>query len=212
MDASKVAYHGVVTIVGATHSLTDGGLKLKLKLPVEDDYRVFAGFTKRRKNKAGTRHRMYLRKAIEQGGVEKRFESYDAMFLGWSVSNSSGAVVAFEVERECFEWLEDNGTDGSFELVLSEIDDNESEVDQDQRRKIEDIQKGGPMSKHAARLCLDPEFMAYVRSKTGNDTTAADYVRSECRVESRAQIDHSTAAAERYKALHSDFLRWSVQL
>lgn len=208
MDESEVAYHGNVLPQSLVYAV-GAGRKLKLRLVVEDDYRAFTAFTKPRKGRAGTRHRLFLRHG------DKPFASGEAMFLGWSVSNTAGAVVAFEIDEGLFAALEPAWGDGPLELVLNEIDTDEKVVNQEQKAAIAEVLKGGPLSKNAARTCDDPDFHAFVAQRTGwnleeSRNRAAEYVRSHCRIDSRAKLDHNAAAAGLYQELHREFIHWCV--
>lgn len=54
-------------------------------------------------------------------------------------------------------------------------------------------QKGGTLSRTAARLCQQPAFQAFCRAR--NEQEAAEYIRRTCGIQSRAQLDHDPKAA-----------------
>lgn len=59
--------------------------------------------------------------------------------------------------------------------------------------------KGGTLSRVAGRLCQNPKFQAWCGAKTAAE--AAEWVRLTCRVESRADIDHSHVATQLFHDL-----------
>jgi hypothetical protein len=73
--------------------------------------------------------------------------------------------------------------------------------------------KGGPLSQQAGILCGDERFWGWLHEtgQTGLDpqlfdkTIAANWLRNHCRIESRAELDHNPAAAEKFKALKFKF-------
>ena len=58
--------------------------------------------------------------------------------------------------------------------------------------------KGGALAKLAGMWCNDPEFQAWLRQhykiKVRNATDAAEFVRHECGVSSRAELDNNPIA------------------
>jgi hypothetical protein len=69
--------------------------------------------------------------------------------------------------------------------------------------------KGGPLAKLAGIWCADPAFWEWVNSVTRGGIfwhikdadDAASFVREYCEVDSRAELDHDEAAAERFQRL-----------
>jgi hypothetical protein len=57
---------------------------------------------------------------------------------------------------------------------------------------------GGPLAKLAGQWCNMPQFLAWSGCNTPD--TAAEFVRRECGIESRAELDHNVAAAEIFHA------------
>lgn len=221
-----VAYHGWAWLKDAINSHAYG-LRVKLKLCEEEDLREFKVLKKRRKNRAGSgTYRFMTRKE----GNESWYGPVDMMFVTWSHSISNGVVVTFEIEDHS-EWLrmraapaldagyEEHQLD-KIEFIMLELDDNGQPINVEQRAKMEQMAakrkwpKGGVHSKRAARLCQDHEFVRWVTQKmgvNGNGITPADiaeWMRQECAIDSRAQLDHDPAALERYEArIHRPFLR-----
>jgi hypothetical protein len=63
-----------------------------------------------------------------------------------------------------------------------------------ERSEIVDKPKGGPLSKEAAALCRNPAFLRWLDEEQhmngdANEETAAEWIRQECEVYSRAEFD-----------------------
>jgi hypothetical protein len=52
---------------------------------------------------------------------------------------------------------------------------------------------GGPLAKLAGQWCQMPQFLAWSGCNTAD--AAADFIRRECGISSRAELDHNAAAA-----------------
>lgn len=65
--------------------------------------------------------------------------------------------------------------------------------------------KGGPLSKLAAMWCNDPEFWKWLEADPDNaassPTGAAACIYDLCGIDSRAELDHSEIAAEKFHRL-----------
>lgn len=201
----EVAYHGRFRLYNAESSHAKG-YRVEFQLGTEDDYRTFKGLTKRKKNKAGIIFRCYLagRNAIV----------FDGYFVGWGVSNALGAKVRFDLmDMEIFNAFRDlpalvqNEHAVEWNAVLLELSDNGDVVNQSQRESVETM-KGGPLSQHAGKLCADKSFQRFVGDRLDVDgppgkrvaspDECAAFIRERCRIESRRELDHDKAAAERY--------------
>ena len=152
----------------------------------------------------------------------------EVMLAGWSETSTGG--------RKCTFWLPEDespehpmkqfttrrsGHAGSrFMMTLVELGPDEAPIDQ-RAREAAETAKGGPVSKHAGRLCRDPEFQAYVAQRYPRsnerwtdegcrpEQIAANLVRQICAINSRAELDVNTDAERTYneKVLGS-FIRW----
>jgi hypothetical protein len=79
----------------------------------------------------------------------------------------------------------------------------------DEGEQVADKPKGGALAKLAGQWCADPVFRAWASERTHNGLfwhvnsteEAAEFVREMCVVESRADLDHNEAAAERFHTL-----------
>lgn len=83
--------------------------------------------------------------------------------------------------------------------------------------------KGGPQSRRAALLGANPRFQLYLdhwrrrkhglsRSRmpdgTHTEQDAADFIRRNCRIGSRAEIDHCGRARAMLERIVADYQRW----
>lgn len=141
----------------------------------------------------------------------------ELMLAGWSETHTGGAKVTF--------WLPDaealdtfrtmtvrkGSTAGQrFMCVLVEIGDDEQP-----KPAEEDRPKGGSLAKSAGVLCDTDLFQQYAMVKTpvprddvSRSQIAAEYIRSFCRVTSRADIDHSPTARQLFAQLMAEYRDW----
>lgn len=73
--------------------------------------------------------------------------------------------------------------------------------------------KGGQWAKLAGMWCADPEFWSFLwrerKVEVANAAEAADAVRTICEIDSRAQLDHSKQAWERFnQQIRYPFMKW----
>lgn len=225
-----VAYHGYAYLKGAIDSHKTG-LQIQVMLDHEEDYKVFKGFKKHRKGKAGTGLYRAMTKA---GTAGEWYGPVDLKFLRWTVSSANGAVVTFEMD-DYDEWRRmrdapalDAGYEDhqmiKVELMLIELDQEGKPINVEQRAKLERLAlkrkwpKGGPQSKRAARLCHDKEFQEYVRQKHNmgggelpGPAELGNWMRGLCDLDSRAQLDHDEAALQRFEdRIMKPFLRYTM--
>lgn len=210
----EVAYYGTFRLYNAESSHAKG-YRVEFQLGSEDDYRTFKALTKRRKGKAGILFRCYL---MDRNSTIAEFEGE---FAGWGVSNQLGAKVRFNLSSETafnafreLPALASSDKPAEWNVVLVEIADTGEVVNQAKRETVETL-RGGPVSQHAGKLCADKLFQQYVRSAAGLDKIAtpdecAEFIREKCRIESRRELDHDTAARERYhRWITKPFAIWS---
>jgi hypothetical protein len=140
----------------------------------------------------------------------------ELMLAGWSETHTGGAKVTF--------WLPDaesldtfrtmtvrkgNTAGQRFMAVLVELNDDDTPKPQEA-----DKPKGGTLAQSAGVLCDTDLFQTYVVSKTDPEAGlsrsqwAADYIRSFCRVNSRADLDHSPTAKQLFAQLMADYRDW----
>lgn len=71
------------------------------------------------------------------------------------------------------------------------------------------------LANYAGIFCADPKFWEWIGTKTdkpNNAEEAAGYIRRQCVVTSRAQIDHSQNATEKFRQIMRDFDEWKARL
>lgn len=72
--------------------------------------------------------------------------------------------------------------------------------------------KGGKLSKEAALLCQTGAFHTFLKEQAmeiaSDADEAADILRMECGVASRAEIDHNESAAKRFREIKSTYDAW----
>jgi hypothetical protein len=67
--------------------------------------------------------------------------------------------------------------------------------------------KGGPLARLAGQLCGNPRFQAFMGASSADQ--AADYLRTRCRIDSRAELDHDQDAAQRFHQVRRAFVNRS---
>lgn len=213
---AEVAAFAQVALHNAESSHT-AGYKVTFRLLDETEYEQFSGITKRRKGKAGGRYRVFLL-AVD----EKLCRKIDALFIGWTMSNTAGGRIKFElVSPDDFQFFRDLPPGSEWSATLVELDDEEKPVDQQARERVETV-KGGPKSQRAGAMCADSDFQRFVgRQIAGYDSPTikratpdqcADFIRTKCRIASRAELDHDPAAWERFtRWVSKPFAIWSNQ-
>lgn len=74
--------------------------------------------------------------------------------------------------------------------------------------------KGGKLSREAAMLCQTGAFWTFMKEQAigtpRNSEEAADLLRMECGVESRADLDHNEQAAARFREIKGSYEAWMV--
>jgi hypothetical protein len=67
--------------------------------------------------------------------------------------------------------------------------------------------KGGALARLAGMLCGQSEFLKF--AGVPSPAAAADWIRQTCGVPSRADLDHSEAAARKFHAnVRKPYLKW----
>lgn len=146
----------------------------------------------------------------------------EVMLIGWDEKHNTGRTARFLFDEEGVEHPMKQHTvrrgkqaGTRFMMVLVELQDDDTPIDQTKRERLEEAEKGGPVSKNAGILCNDPDFQDYVSIQPGNYTHdemgAADFVREHCNISSRAQLDHQPQAARRYEIMKAGFLDWQQE-
>lgn len=136
----------------------------------------------------------------------------EVQFRRYSDTSTQGQQVVFAVQdREALESFV--GMEGKrFMAVLVQIGDDEQPVQKEPARM-----KGGEWAKLAGMWCDDPEFWRWANSTTHTSSMgrivssedAADMVRELCEIDSRAQLDHSKTAWDRFNTLiRGPYMKW----
>ena len=146
----------------------------------------------------------------------------EVQFCGWADNHTAGPRITFWLpDGELLNFfrrltMKKGGRSGQrFYMTLVEIDDQDQPVNQEAKRHLEDAMKGGSLSKHAARLCRDEDFRAWIEeieqfeSGVVTEDRAAEWIRARCNVESRAELDHNVGAAQIYhNMIRRPYLDW----
>lgn len=140
--------------------------------------------------------------------------SGEMQLAGWSESHTAGCKVTFWLQStedlEAFRALtvrKGNQAGHRFMAVLVEVGDDEQPVPPPTVKESLQVEKpkGGALSKLAGVWCARQEFWEWLETDPLNAAHspegAAACVRSICEVESRAELDHDEAAAERFHRL-----------
>ncbi len=71
--------------------------------------------------------------------------------------------------------------------------------------------KGGSVSRDAALLCKDNRFQRYAANRTGRDSNEAEatyFLKWQCGIQSRKELDHDQDAFQRFLELHRHYGTW----
>ncbi len=74
------------------------------------------------------------------------------------------------------------------------------------RTDIDPEKKGGPLAKRAAILCGERGFLTFMEAANADEAKAA--VLAECRIGSRAELDHNKMAAELWDEISMRYDLW----
>lgn len=205
MDSLTLAFDAQI------HNVEDStrqGMRLTLLLVDTADILQFYRVTHANHDHAGGRYLM----AIQGADMEWAGE---VMLQGWSASHSGGARVRFLLnDADDFDLLQKHASERVVSVGVREIMDDETVVDEAQREKVT-ANTGGPLSQYAAHLCRTPEFLTYladITQGTPTESWAADFIRSNCGIASRAELDHDTKAAEAFhETIRKPYAKWLDQ-
>lgn len=204
MTKDEVLFHQVVNVYDLSWTLRQG-IKLTLQLAEEEHIEPLRQLPKKSK-----KHSVILLMYWRVGG--ERWRKLEVWYLGYSISSGAGAKVRVELsDEDDFRAFLHLGPDSSIEIVLAELDEDGTIVNQAQRDKLAAL-PGGPRSKAAARLCKEPLFQEFAASRGGVPETeagAADFIRARLEIESRAQLDHDDLAYQRFKEyIQKPYMHW----
>ncbi|MEX3914859.1 hypothetical protein AB4Y43_01245 [Paraburkholderia sp. BR10872] len=148
--------------------------------------------------------------------------SGEFQLAGWSESHNGGCKVTF--------WLPDPSDLDAFRAmtvrkgqqaghrlaaVLVEIGDDEQPV-QPTTATVNNTAKGGALARLAAQLCNDVEFHDFVYHEFGKSfhqgseaNECAEWMREQCGIESRAELDSNEEAAEYFHTyIRKPWVQW----
>ena len=143
----------------------------------------------------------------------------EIQLAGWSETHNGGCKVTFwlpdAAELDAFRALtvrKGNTAGHRFMAALVEIGDDEQPVQQAQPEKP----KGGALAILAGRLCQDDEFRNFLATTYGvswriasPSEDIAQWIREQCGVESRAELDHNDAAAAIFhQVIRGPWMNW----
>lgn len=216
-DLQNIAWIGEMILLEAKWNDKDGHLvKFKIAEPDESKPNPFKAYTKRRGGRAGTRFRSGV--SHVQGSP---FEYNDELMLaGWGDTSTQGYTVTFwceppNVGMHPFQGYT-RGLD-SFMVALVELDDNEEQIDQQQRERVENAmrpRRRQTLSQAAAMLCGNPQFWEWIETVDGyqgsDSESAAVWMRERLGIESRRELDSDHEKAQMYhEMIRKPFVRWS---
>lgn len=130
----------------------------------------------------------------------------EMQLMNWGESSANGAWVKFWItpeDLEAFRHLKcKSGKIAGHRVaaVLVEIGDDERPVQRDTTAKGNNTAKGGALARLAAQLCDDPSFWHFVEEQFDqcilDANQCADWMREQCGIASRAELDSNADAAE----------------
>jgi hypothetical protein len=144
----------------------------------------------------------------------------ELQLAGWSETHNGGCKVTFwlpdAAELDAFRALtvrKGNTAGHRFMAALVEIGDDEQPV---QREPEPEKAKGGPLAVLAGRLCKAPEFHNFVAETYGvcwrighAAEDIAIWMREQCGIASRAELDHNEAAAASFqRVIRGPWIKW----
>lgn len=225
--ADYLVYHAVVELYSWEHS-SKAGITIRLRLSEREELAAFEGERMVRRSrtgrpKAGESYRL----TFSDHETGETVYEVDAWYKGAAWTMTMGATARFELADQAdLEWFAQQNTgdvrdEGGQEFVVTvlQLDENGAPINQVLRRRVLDAArrhaelKGGPKSKHVARLCGTADFgawfcMSYLQLAAPLDVDGiAARVRDICQIKSRAELDHNIAAWERWRAIESRFTR-----
>lgn len=148
--------------------------------------------------------------------------SGELQLAGWSESHTGGCKVTFWLsgpdELAAFRTLtvrKGNTAGQRFMAALVEVGDDELPVQTHINAcdKALDQPKGGALAKLAGMWCADATFQAWLETDPDNaapnESGATLCLYALCEIESRRELDHDPAAAERFNQLiRGPYMKW----
>lgn len=209
MGNAIIAHKGIVILDKAIWDTTWGqyaSFRLEQPPQLKEASNPFKKYTQMRKGKVGTIFAAVFT-SVESGDI---FFDDEVMLKGWS-DGTTGWKVSF--------WFKGDGNhpflgidkDTEYALVLVELDEDSSAINQEKRQRVESAPKARhemKLSNYAAQLCRTPEFWQYIREAHGvqiavgvEEDGATRWLRNALQIESRSQLDSENIVASKFHAL-----------
>lgn len=215
-DGRMIAYHANVQMHEAKWTDKEGStVTFKLPMGQQEDHRnPFHYYTKRRKNRAGTRFMMVCVDQI----LKQEIYADEVMLCGWNDSQTNGHTVKFWLTHDHmghpFEGYE-RGEPQRFYISLVEIDDDQEPIDQQVRERVERQGKrpSERLSYVAAMLCKNEGFWTWLREAKNVEVNSEDDARivmlGMLGLSSRGILDKNEYQAKRFhEIVRKPFIEW----
>jgi hypothetical protein len=203
-DGRMIAYHANVQMHEAKWTDKEGStVTFKLPMGQQEDHRnPFHYYTKRRKNRAGTRFMMVC---VDQK-LKQEIYADEVMLCGWNDSQTNGHTVKFWLTHDHmghpFEGYE-RGEPQRFYISLVEIDDDQEPIDQQVRERVERQGKrpSERLSYVAAMLCKNEGFW--------DEDGARMWLCAVLQIRTRAALDDPDCPfIDRFHEIRRRFIEW----
>ena len=220
MTSAIVAHEGIVILDKAVWDTTWGqyaAFRLEQPPQLKESSNPFKRFTQMRKGKVGTIFAAVFTD-VESGDV---FYNDEVMLKGWS-DGTTGWKVTF--------WFKGDGDhpflgiekDTEYAMVLVELDEDSSAINQEKRERVESAPKSRSemkLSNYAAQLCRTPQFWGYLKAAHGiqmaagvEEDGATRWMRNTLQIDSRSALDREEIVASKFHALiRRPYASWSSQ-
>jgi len=220
MSGSKIAYKSDSVKLEKAQWDTTYGMWVTFELPQSDaaikQAHPFKKFTKRRKDRTGTRFAAVFYTMDEISAYQD-----DVMLKGWS-DGTSGWKVSFYVnaDDEGFHPFMSFDKGHEFALAMVELDDDNEAINQTKVERLEAAKEGRKsprLSNYAAQLCRTPEFIRYIGDRCGEQPSspehseqfAAEWLRKTLKIASRRELDTDGEAATCFhKRIREPYNMW----
>jgi hypothetical protein len=223
MNDGIIAHKGIITLEKATWDTTWGmyaSFSLEQPPQLKSASNPFKKYTGMRKGKVGTIFAAVF-SSIETGDI---FFDDEVMLKGWSDGTTGWKVTFwFKEENDSHPFI-GIAKDTEYALVLVELDDDSSAINQKKRDRLAAAPKGGrerKLSNYAAMLCRTPQFWGFLEAKSVRfDRFRKEGICSEVAakqtmcllldIESRAELDTSEELAQKFhKLIRTPYAVWT---
>lgn len=243
---TKPSFTGILELLDATWSLGSGRM-VEFRLIEEKEERIhpFKHYTKRRGDRAGTRFSVEIQEAVKTQ-EELEADAIRTVYLGemmlanWSDGSIKGQSLKMWIDEEAnvhpfagYDRASRDTTGQMFVAAFWELDDDDTQIDQDRRKRVEGAhRKQQTTSQVAFMVGRNERFHQYLSEKVSakrewDETNAAQYVRWVCcpanynedlktmrtgaaeMLESRSELDRNPKAANLFHELvRRPFAKW----